>query len=103
MSVIVTAVFTAKPGQREELKQALLDSIPPVHEEDGCELFALHDATDGTLVYIEKWTSVETLDAHGAGAPVEALNAAIAPHLASAPVVTRMFAVAGGSAEQGLL
>jgi len=44
---------------------ALRPAIVAVHEEPGCELYAIHEAADGSLVMIEKGESVELLDAHG--------------------------------------
>ena len=63
--VIVTAYFFPRPDARDQVIAALEPAIAGVHEEDGCELYAIHDAPDGTIVMLEKWTSVELLDAHG--------------------------------------
>jgi quinol monooxygenase YgiN len=101
-TVVVTAVFTPAEGRREQLIEALTGAIPAVHAEEGCELFALHDAADGTIALVEKWTTVALLDAHAAGAPVKALDAAIADHIASKPVVTRLFPLPVGGAAGAL-
>lgn len=101
--VVVTAVFHPVPGRLAELSAALVESVPAVHEEAGCLLYTLHDAEDGTITMIEKWTSVEDLDAHGKGAPVAALNARIKDLIAEPVTVTRMTPIAAGTAEQGLL
>jgi quinol monooxygenase YgiN len=100
--VIVTAVFSPKDGAKDDLIAALSAAIPAVHAEDGCELYAIHDAEDGTIVMIEKWSSRELLDAHSAGAAVDALRALIAPHLADL-VVTVMSPLPAGTAAQGAL
>lgn len=102
-TVVVTAVFHAAEGRRDDLAAALRDALPDVHAEDGCELYALHSADDGTLVLIEKWTSREALAAHAAGEPVARLNAAIAPHLAAPAIVTTMDAIPAGDAGRGTL
>ena len=75
--VIVTAYFFPRPGAHDQVVAALKPAIAGVHEEDGCELYAIHDAPDGTIVMLEKWTSVDRLDAHGGGQPVATLTAAL--------------------------
>ncbi|MGO2660373.1 putative quinol monooxygenase [Mycetocola reblochoni] len=101
--VVVTAHFTAQPGKLDELRAALVASIPAVHEEEGCELYAIHDAPDGTILMIEKWSSRALLDAHSVGAPVAALNAAIAGAAAADPVVVIMDPIPAGTEVQGQL
>ncbi len=98
MSIVVTAVFTPAEGQREGLIEALRSTMPAVHDEDGCMLYAIHDADDGSITMIEKWASVESLDAHGSGKAVAALNLAIAPFVEHGPIVTRMTAIPVGEA-----
>ncbi len=98
-SVVVTATFVSEAGKRDDLLEALKVAIPEVHEEDGCELYALHEADNGNIVLIEKWASRESLQAHAEGDPVRRLNAAIEPLLKEAPVVVAMSAApVGGSA-----
>lgn len=101
--VVVTAYFRPAEGAHDALVEALTASIPAVHGEEGCELYAIHDAPDGTIVMIEKWTSAALLDAHGAGEPVAALNRAVDGLLASPVEVTRLAPLSAGTAEQGLL
>jgi quinol monooxygenase YgiN len=101
-TVVVTAVFTPVEGRLDELRQALVDSIPAVHAEAGCELYAIHDGADGLVHMIEKWTTVADLDAHGDGQAVAALGRATAGSSAGV-VVTRMTPIPAGTAEQGQL
>jgi quinol monooxygenase YgiN len=101
--VVVTAVFTPYPGKFEELHQALLESIPAVHEEEGCELYAIHEAPEQIIFMIEKWTTRELLDAHSKGAPVQALNKRIDGLIAKPVEVTLMDPLPAGTPEQGLL
>lgn len=103
MSVVVTAVFHPAEGRRDALIAAFRETIPGVHEEQGCLLYAIHDAADGTITMIEKWATVEDLDAHGSSPQVEALRAATRPLLGAPAVVTRMSALPAGTAEQGEL
>lgn len=74
-----------------------------MHEEEGCELYAIHDSPDGTIVMLEKWTSAAALDAHAAGQPVVRLNAAIEGLVAAPPVVTRLAPIPAGTPTQGAL
>ena len=96
MSIIVTAIFHPKPGRRDELIAAMHPAIAAVHAEPGCELYAIHDAADGTITMLEKWRSVEDLDAHASGDAIGMLNEAIDGLLAAPVVVTRMTAIPSG-------
>ena len=97
--VVVTAVFRPAPDKREELVEALRSTIPGVHAEQGCLLYAIHDAEDGTITMLEKWESAEDLDAHGSGEAVAALQAATRDLLAGPVEVTRMTPIpVGGDA-----
>ncbi len=99
MPVVVTAVFHPAPGRKEDLVEALRSTIPGVHAEAGCLLYAIHDADDGTVTMIEKWESVADLDAHGSGTAVAALGAATKDLLAGPATVVRMTPLpVGGSA-----
>ena len=89
MKVIVTAVFHPVPGRSAELASAMRAGIEAVHAEPGCELYAIHDAEDGTITMIEKWASRADLEAH---------SKAAAP-----PVVTLMDPMPMGDPERGEL
>ena len=101
--VVVLAYFRPAPGQRDQVVEALRPAISAVHQEPGCELYAIHDAPDGTIVMIEKWASVGELDEHGKAAAVRALNVALDGLLASPVEVIRLSPVAAGTAERGQL
>jgi quinol monooxygenase YgiN len=101
--VIVTAYFFPRPDARDQVIAALEPAIAGVHEEDGCELYAIHDAPDGTIVMLEKWTSVELLDAHGQGEPVRKLGAALEGLLERPVEVTRLVPRPVGDAVKGSL
>lgn len=96
--VVVTAVFTPLPGRLDDLRTALIAALPAVHEEDGCLLYAIHDAADGTITMIEKWSSADALDAHSVGAPVGALRDLIDGLVTGPAVVTTMTAIPVGGA-----
>ena len=103
MSVVVTAVFHPVEGRRAELVDALRRSIPAVHDEPGCRLYAIHDAEDGTITMVEKWDSREDLAAHAAGPAVKVLDQAVADLIARPTTVTTMTPLPAGTAEQGQL
>jgi quinol monooxygenase YgiN len=103
MPVVVTAVFHPAVGRKAELIDALRTCIPAVHEEEGCRLYAIHDAADGTITMIEKWDSPELLAAHAAGPAVKALQAAVGGLLAGPATVTTMTPLPVGSSGQGEL
>lgn len=103
MSVIVIAVFQPTDGRKDQLIDALRASIPAVHQERGCQLYAIHDAADGTVTMIEKWASQDDLTAHAAGSAVKALQAAVNDFIARPAVVTTMTALPAGTVEQGQL
>ncbi|SDT15468.1 Quinol monooxygenase YgiN [Friedmanniella luteola] len=102
-TVVVVAVFTAAPGKLDALRSALVEAIPGVHAEAGCELYAIHDAPDDQIYMLEKWTSVDLLDAHGHGPAVARLQELTAGLTVAPPQVLRMTPIPAGTAEQGLL
>ena len=72
MSVIVVATLIPKPGRLREIIDAFEVVNGLVHDEPGCELYALH--SDGErVVMIERWTTVADLDAHGSSAAMDEL------------------------------
>lgn len=102
-AVVVSVVFVPADGARESMIAALSTAIAEVHKEDGCELYAIHGAPDGTVVMLEKWTSKEKLEAHAAGPAVASLNASLAGLLVVPPQVTELAALPAGTREQGQL
>jgi quinol monooxygenase YgiN len=102
-AVVVTAVFRPLPGRSEAVRAAIEGALPGVHAEDGCLLYALHVAADGTLVLIEKWESQGVLGAHAAGEAVKRLNVAIDGLLVQPPTVVTMAPLPGGDPVKGRL
>jgi len=102
-AVVVTVTFRPVEGARDALVAALSAGIAEVHGEPGCELYAIHDAPDGTIVMLEKWTTAGDLDAHGAGEPVARLNASLEGLLVSPAEVTRLAPIPAGTIQQGQL
>jgi quinol monooxygenase YgiN len=103
MTVVVTAVFHPLDGHRADLIDALRSSIPAVHAEPGCVLYAIHDASDGTITMIEKWTTPELLAEHAAGPAVADLDRSVGPHIAEPTTVVTMDPLPAGTDSQGLL
>lgn len=101
--VVVTAYFYPRQGTRDRVLAALEPAIAGVHEEDGCELYAIHDAPDGSIVMVEKWTSAALLDAHGQGDPVKRLTIALDGLLERPVAVTRLAPIPVGHPAKGAL
>jgi quinol monooxygenase YgiN len=101
--VVVIVTFVPAKGARDSMIAALSDAIAEVHREDGCELYSIHGAPDGTVVMLEKWTSATDLAAHAAGAAVVKLNASLVGLLAVPPKVTELVPIPAGTPEQGQL
>ena len=87
--VHVIAVITAKPGKRDEILRHFHENIPAVRAEQGCiEYGPAIDADPAlpvqtkygpdTFVVIEKWESMDALQAH-----------AVAPHMKAYAATTR--------------
>ena len=64
--VTVIAHMRAKPGQEDQLRQALEGLIEPTQQEEGYVNYDLHqDIEDPSLFYLyENWESVDTHEAH---------------------------------------
>jgi len=103
MTVVLTAVFHPLPGRKEELAAAMRAGIEAVHDEQGCELYAIHDAEDGTITMIEKWTTAEDLAGHAGGAAEMLLRGDVEQLLEKPTDVTRMTPIPVGSEAQGVL
>ena len=84
----VLALITARPGRRDEILAAFRDNSAAVHAEAGCLGYeavvdargaAAGFATFGpdTFVVIEKWASMEALQAHGAAPHMKAYAARV--------------------------
>ena len=81
MSIVIVATFSPRADQRENVLTLLEAAVPQVHQEVGCELYAIHQAKD-ELVVIEQWADKDALSAHGTGQPFTQLSASVEPLLA---------------------
>ena len=102
MSVVVVATITPLPEYREDVIAAFTAIIPQVHDEDGCELYALHAEAD-RLIMVEKWASREALATHSKGAALAALNPTLAGKVARPSEVIVLDAVPAGDPAKGQL
>ena len=103
MSIVAIARLFPTPGHTADLLAALEAASPAIHAEQGCELYAGHEAPDGTVVMIEKWTTQADLDAHVTSPAVLAYREARAPFEAKAPEIEVIEARPFGDPERGAL
>jgi len=102
VSVVVVATITPLPGEENAVRAAILESIPKVHAEPGCELYALHEGT-GRFVMVERWESADALAVHAKAEALRSLGAALAGKVAGPPEVRRLTAVPAGDPGKGTL
>lgn len=95
--VVVIATLHAAPGRQREVIDALRTGLDDVHDEPGCELYALHAGAGDTVVIIEKWASAEVLAAHAVGRPVAANDARLEGLLAAETSVVRLASIPHGA------
>jgi quinol monooxygenase YgiN len=102
MSVIMVATVFPAPDRRAEVVKDLEAAIARVHEEPGCELYALHQGRD-RLVMIEKWASQEALAEHGKSPTVAELHAVLDGKLIADLDIQMLTPHPAGTARQGAL
>jgi quinol monooxygenase YgiN len=102
LSVVVVATIVPRPEHRDEVIATITETVAAVHEEDGCELYALHQ-TDDRLVMVEKWASADALRAHSRGAALAAQAPRLAGKLTGPAEVIVLQAVPAGDPAKGLL
>ena len=95
--MIVVAKLQAVAGKEEEMRQALLDIIPKVREEEGTLVYTLHqDQNDPTLfLFYEKYKDTDALVAHSSTPHFKTLFKTIKPLLESNPEITMYNELAG--------
>jgi len=64
--VTVLAMFKAKPGLEERVREELLKLVAPTCAESGCINYDLHQNSDDKAQFMlyENWVSKKDLDAH---------------------------------------
>jgi quinol monooxygenase YgiN len=96
MPVVVVATLKAKPESVEAVREAGKKALAGVHEEPGCELYSLHEAEDGTFIFVEQWADAEALKTHSTAPAVGAFFGEIGEHLDGAPDIKLLQTVVGG-------
>lgn len=102
MPIVAVATITPLPEHRDDVQAALEESVPLVHKEAGCELYALHNSKE-EFVLIEQWADADSMRAHGAGQPFRALNEALEGKLAEPLDLKILRPLPCGTPEQGQL
>jgi quinol monooxygenase YgiN len=102
VSVVVVATISPKPEHADEVRQAVLETVPKVHEEPGCERYALHEGR-GVLLMVEQWESPEALATHGKADALSTLSGKLEGKLAGQPSVTVLDALPAGDPAKGEL
>ena len=75
--VAVVAIFVAKPGKEEELRQVLEANVEPTRKESGALQYDLHcDIKEPRrFIFVERWESEAALQKHGESAHIQAFRA----------------------------
>lgn len=96
----VVAFLYPQPDKRDEVRAALVETIPLVHEEPGCNLYSLHETSD-RFVFVESWASPAALAEHSKAPALAALFGKLGPLLAQAPEIVVAEPVPAGDPAKG--
>ena len=99
---VVMATITPLPQFRQDVLAALEESLPAVHREPGCQVYALHEAGD-SFVFIEQWDSETSLELHNAGEAVRTVVARITEKLKEPVQIVLARPIPGGDPSKGTL
>ena len=99
---VVVATITPNPGQMEAAESVLKELVAAVHEEDGCDLYALHRGDD-CLVFVEKWRDSAALAAHRSNQGRADLTARLAGLLSGGSDVQVLDAIPAGDLTKGVV
>ncbi len=90
--VRIVAEATAKPGQADALRAALLAMIPPSVAEPGCVAYELHEdrGEAGHFFFVERWADAAAFASHTQTAHYKQLGPTIADLLAAPPKLTQL-------------
>ncbi|MGE2836673.1 putative quinol monooxygenase [Mycobacterium sp. SMC-4] len=102
MPVVVIATMKAKAESVDLVRDACKQAIEAVHDEPGCQLYALHEA-DGTFVFVEQWADADALQTHSTAPAIGKLFGAVGEHLDGAPDVKMLQPVVTGDPAKGQL
>lgn len=102
MPVVIVAVLPVKPESADSAREILTKAVAAVHDEPGCELYALHE-TDGKFIFVEQWADGDALKAHSSTPTMAAMFSDIGPHLDGAPEIIMATPVPAGDPAKGRL
>jgi quinol monooxygenase YgiN len=102
MPVVVVATMTVKPESVDTARDILTRAIEEVHDEPGCQLYALHQ-TGETFVFVEQWADPEALKAHSTAPAITNMLTAVGEHLVGAPDIKMLQPIPAGDPEKGQL
>lgn len=100
---IIIATFSPKPEFYDEALAILKDITLEVHEEAGCELYALHEEVNGRIVFVERWTTTKDWHDHLTLDTVARIQAGMKGKVIADVDVMEMYGVLVGTPEQGAL
>jgi quinol monooxygenase YgiN len=100
MPVVVVASFTVKPESVDAVREACQKAVTAVHEEPGCELYAVHEG-DRTFVFVEQWADADALKTHSTAPGVTTLFGEIGEHLDGAPDIKMLQPIVAGDPAKG--
>ena len=99
---VVVATMTVKPESVDAGREILSRAVKDVHDEPGCQLYALHESGD-TFVFIEQWADADALQAHSTAPAFTTLVKEVGDHLAGAPDIKMLTPVVAGDPDKGQL
>lgn len=99
---VVVAEIIPTPEHRGTVLDELRSAVEAVHLEVGCQLYALHETSEG-FVLIESWASDQALEQHDAGDVVRILGAALEGRLAQPLRIARLSPIPVGSSDKGMV
>ena len=100
---VVVAIIRPFPDSFDEVIGILRDVIADVHQEAGCELYALHEGVDGELMFVEKWSSRDAWEDHMDGPAVGTIGQRLGHLLESPAEIHELYAIPAGNLTQGKL
>ncbi|MET8957005.1 putative quinol monooxygenase [Streptomyces sp. NPDC004393] len=101
MPVVIARLIPA-PGQTQNVLDVYRDLAPLVHQEPGCELFALH--SDGeNVILVERWLTPDDFQAHLASSNLQRIRDALKPLLAAPTEIWPVESVPLGDPSKGVI
>jgi quinol monooxygenase YgiN len=102
MPVVVVATMKVKPESVDAVRDILTRTVAEVHEEPGCDLYALHESGD-TFVFVEQWADADALKTHSTAPAAAGMFKAVGDHLAEAADIKMVQPVPAGDPAKGQL